>query len=50
MRPGMFDLIGIMGNIILGEKQNDNTQSSSGATVVYDGNGDMTVLTMNSNK
>ena len=50
MRPGMFDLIGLMGNTILGDKQNENTQSSSGATVVYDGNGDMTVLTMNTNK
>jgi len=50
MRPGMFDLIGIMGNNILNDKEKENTQSSSGATVVYDGNGDMTVLTMNNNK
>lgn len=50
MRPGMFDLIGLTGNSILGDKQNENTQSSSGATVVYDGNGDVTVLTMNTNK
>ena len=46
----MFDLIGIMGNGIISDKLNENTQSSSGATVVYDGNGDMTVLTMNNNK
>jgi hypothetical protein len=25
MRPGMFDLIGLMGNTILGDKQNENT-------------------------
>lgn len=50
MRPGMFDLVGLSGNTILGDRAPENTQSSSGATVVYDGNGDMTVLTMNANK
>ena len=50
MRPGMFDLIGLSGATVLGDKAHENTQSSSGATVVYDGNGDVTVLTMNANK
>ena len=46
----MFDLIGLMGNAILNDKQNESQQSSSGATVVYDGNGDVTIVNMNTNK